>query len=243
MFKFIKNIVADHDSIAKLHSKIERRKDFFPGQRKNEELQLCVRQHWILEVWLFLRFFLVAVFAVIVIFYFEAIVGSSNIIDSILGLSLIFGLLFGWLMFFVGFIKIKLTVLVATNERVVDITQASLFDQQISETSLDRIQEVTGFTHGFWRAFFGIGRLEIQTAGSDTPIQMRFVKAPQFTARKILDIQKASHQRRRLTDYGQRKTDQLASREGESFSQEELKKMRGVGASDTTRHRKPNSSV
>lgn len=229
--------------LSKLHTKIHRKTNFFPGQRENEEVQLCIRAHWMQRAAIFLRFFLLGIVVPSGILYFLAPFNFPSSVRLILNLLLIFYLLFAWLLTFVEFIKSEMTLFVATNERIVDIAQVGLFDQQISETNLDRIQEVNGQTHGILKTFLDVGRLEIQTAGNEVPLVMRFVESPQLTARKILDIQKNSQQRRRASDFGRRKGDQFSGRKGEHLSQEELKKMRGDGAANNLQKRKPEKSV
>ena|GEM_PF-583275 len=239
-----KNSISRHrEKLAKLHTKIYRKTDFFPGQREGEEVQLCIRTHWLREMQILGRFLLLAVAAPGGIFYLISSVDFPTLARLILNLLLIFYFLFAWLLTFIEFIKSEMTLLVATNERIVDITRTSLFDRQMSETNLDRIQEVSGFTHGILSALVDVGKLEILTAGSESPLVMRFVKSPQLTARKILDIQKNSQQRRRTSDFGKREGDQLHSRKGENLSQEELKKMRGDGAANNLQKRKPEKPV
>ena len=66
----------------------------------------------------------------------------------------------------------------------------------------------------------------VQTAGTEIPLTMRYVKSPNFTAQKILDIQQQASLRRRSSDFGKRSVDRLISREGENYTQEELAAMR-----------------
>jgi hypothetical protein len=230
-------------NLAKLHAQIHRKKDFFPGQRDSEEVQLCVRTHWILRLKIFVYFLLLGVSLPGGIYYFISRIDLPPKIWLYFILVIIFYFLFAWLATFIEFIKSEFTLLVATNERIADIAQASIFDQQISETNLDRIQEVSGYTHGFWKTFLNVGNLEIQTAGSDVPFVMRLVKSPQLTARKILDVQRASQQRRRGSDFGKRSEDEIQTRKGEALSEEKLKKLRGAGVENGDRQRKPHKSV
>ncbi|MCF7856504.1 PH domain-containing protein [Candidatus Gracilibacteria bacterium] len=237
------NLDAPTSNLAKLHTQIHRKKNFFPGQRDSEEVQLCIRIHWIQRAKIFIWFLLLGILLPGTIYYFISRVGLPTEIWSLFSLVVIFYFLFSWLITFIEFIKSEFTLLVATNERIADIAQSSIFDQQISETNLDRIQEVSGYTHGFWKTFLNVGNLEIQTAGSDIPLVMRLVKSPQLTARKILDVQRESQQRRRGSDFGKRSEDEIQTRKGEVLSEEELKKLRGGGIANGDRQRKPHKSV
>lgn len=216
-----------HKSLARLHTQIHRKKNFFPGQRESEEVQLCVRTHWIRDLRILVWFLLMAMVVPTIALYLFSFVNISSDSWSNINLILTGYLLLAWLLAFVEFQKNELTALVATNERIADIVQKSLFEQQISETNLDRIQEVTGFTNGFLGTFLDVGKLEIQTAGTELPLVMRNVKSPQMTSRKILDIQRDSQKRRRTSDFGKRGSDDLSARKGENLSQAELQRLRG----------------
>jgi hypothetical protein len=237
------SVTHTHQKLSHLHTRIHRKKNFFPGQRESEEVQLCIRTHWIQRAGIFFWFFVLAIIAPGGIMYLLSFIDLPEAIWLIINLVLIFYLLFAWVVTFVEFIKSEFTMVVATNERIADIVQTSLFNQQISETSLDRIQEVGGFTRGMMRASLDIGRLEIQTAGSDVPLVMKYVKSPQLTARKILDIQRESQQRRRGSDFEKRGGDQAKTRQGEDISQKELARLRGSGIMDNEKKRKPPESV
>ncbi|MCK5471811.1 hypothetical protein KAI54_01330 [Candidatus Gracilibacteria bacterium] len=243
MFASKNSITRRYKKLSRLHTTIHHKTNFFPGQRSGEEVQLCVRTHWVRRAIIFSHFILLGIATPGGILYLLSLINFPFFVQLILNLLLIFYLLFAWLLTFIEFIKSEMTLLVATNERIVDITQVSLFDQQISETNLDRIQEVSGHTHGILRTLLDVGRLEIQTASGEAPLVIRFVESPQLTARKILDIQKNSQQQRRTSDFRKREDDQLHGRKGENLSQEELKKMRGAEVKNHSRQRKPDQSV
>lgn len=233
------NMPESQAQLEKLHAEFEQRTNFFPGQRPTEKVQLYIRTHWLQRAKIFSFFVLLGVLLPGGIFYFLMLANLPAKVWLIFELVETFYFLFAWLLTFIEFMKSDFTVVVVTNERVVDIAQKSAFDRQITETNLDRIQEVSGQIHGIWLNFFDIGQVEVQTAGSDVPLLMNFVKSPQLTARKILDIQRASQNRRRMSDTEKRSNDQVQKRAGENFSPEELRKMRG-GSEPT---RKPNSAV
>ncbi len=232
------NIADSQARIEKLHTQVHQRTNLFPGQRPSEKVQLYIRTHWLQRAKIFLWFFLFGILLPGVIFRFLMGTNLPNKVWLIFEIIETFYFLFAWLLTFIEFMKSEFTVVVVTNERVVDIAQKSAFDRTITETNLDRIQEVAGQTHGIWLNFFDIGQVEVQTAGSDVPLLMNFVESPQLTARKILDIQRESQSRRRVSDVDKRTNDQIPKRSGENFSTEELKKMRSGSASA----RKPYNS-
>jgi len=200
----------------------------FPGQRSSEKIMLIVQRHWIVEFGIFLRFIALAISVPVFMLVTFSFADVGIITWQWVYFALILYLIFAWLYTFVEFLKNELSVLIVTNERVVDNVQVSLFEHQVSEGNLDRIQDVIGNTHGFLSTFMDVGTLEIQTAGLE-PFRLRMVKSPQLTARKVLNIQQQSSQRRRNVDYAPRedatKVQHRAS-DDEKLSDEEIMKLR-----------------
>jgi hypothetical protein len=223
-----KVIAHSKNHLDKLHAYIERESDFFPGQRDNEKVQMCVRSHWLREMRILLSFIVLAVIFPIVALYFLHLFDFGGINWSFIHLFLGFYLAGVWLYAFVEFIKSELTAIIVTNERIVDLTQTSLFNRQLSEISLNRIQEVTGFATGLIQNFFDVGKLEIQSSSVEIPLTMLYVKSPHLTSRKILDIQRIAAFQRRTSDFGARTSDRLNPRKGENYTKEELLRMRNA---------------
>jgi uncharacterized membrane protein YdbT with pleckstrin-like domain len=214
--------------LEKLHSHSGKELDFFPGQRSNEKVKMCIRSNWLREAGIFIRFIVLAVISPMFLVIFLNFFSFGEINWSFIYLALILYLMGVWLYTFIEFIKNDLTVIMVTNERIVDFTQTSLFFRKISEIGLSRIQEVTGYTTGFISNFLNVGKLEIQTAGTDIPLMMRYVKSPNLTSRKILDIQRFASLQRRSSDFAEkREGDNIQPREGEGFTPEDLREMRG----------------
>ena len=212
--------------LEKLHARIHRKKGFFPGQRENETVKLCVRTHWLRKAVVAVYFLGLVILAPLLLLSILSLFDLTQKYRLLAGFGIAVYLLFALLFVFIEFIKNELTVLVVTNERVVNIAQISLFNQQISEANLNRIQEITGNTRGVLGTFLGVGRLEIQTAGTEMPLIIRYVKHPHFTARKIMDIQKKGDQRQRASDLSKRQNDPVRVRNGDELSPEEILKMR-----------------
>jgi len=192
-----------HAEIHSLHERIHRVRDMFPGQRSTEKILLIVQRHWIVELGIFLRFIALATSVPVLVLLAFSFVNVDITTWRWIYFILMIYLIFSWLYTFVEFLKNDLSVLIITNERVVDNVQVSLFEHRVSEGNLDRIQDVIGNTHGFLSTFLDVGTLEIQTAGLE-PFRLRMIKSPQLTARKVLNIQQQSSQRRRNADYTSR---------------------------------------
>jgi hypothetical protein len=187
-------------TLQELHQHVHKNK-LFEGQRDQENIQMMIRRHWVAEVRIFLRFLVLGVVIPgVIVLILSYISHFSAHFWNILYAGVIFYLLFIWLHTFIEFLKNELSVLVVTSERLVDMIQASLFVRQVSEANLNRIQDVIGFTSGITGTFLDVGKLEIQTASRDVSLTIDWIKYPHLTARKILDVQRESLQRRRVSD-------------------------------------------
>lgn len=215
----MKNPVPKMGALQKLHQHVHRSR-LFEGQREHENVQMMIRRHWLAEVRILLRFFMLGVAIPGMILLVMGYIGLTEHIWQLLYSGLLFYAMFIWLHTFVEFLKNELSVLVVTNERLVDMIQTSLFVRQVSEANLNRIQDVIGFTNGVLGTFFDVGRLEVQTASRDVSLICDWIKYPHLTARKILDIQRESLQRRRTSD--STSSDSVRKRSGDELTDEEI---------------------
>ena len=74
-----------------------------------------------------------------------------------------------------------------TNERLVLITQISLFSQDVPQLSLADVQEVTVKQNGIIANLFGYGTIIVETAGEQKNIILRYAKDPHRAADQIND--------------------------------------------------------
>lgn len=65
-----------------------------------------------------------------------------------------------------------------TNHRVIDVDQRGLFSRTVSEATYDKIQDVSFTVNGVWGTMFGFGKLDLQTAGSSTNLELAHVREP-----------------------------------------------------------------
>ena len=75
---------------------------------------------------------------------------------------------------------------ILTSQRVISLDQKSLFHRTISETELDRIQDVTCETHGFLNTSMSIGDVRIQTASSEKIIVLKRIYNPYDFQQQIM---------------------------------------------------------
>jgi uncharacterized membrane protein YdbT with pleckstrin-like domain len=77
---------------------------------------------------------------------------------------------------------------VVTNIRVVDIDQRGFFERIISETTLDKIQDVSYRHKGIFQTIFRYGDLRIEIAGTDAGLEIKNVCHPGRAQQVISDV-------------------------------------------------------
>ena len=107
-----------------------------------------------------------------------------------------------WYLLTVGLILEKFlswyfNVYIVTDERIVDIDFYSLIYKEISDTKIERIQDVTVTQGGVVRALFNFGMVYIQTAGERREFDFEDVPRPQIVA-KFLNEMLLEEERERM---------------------------------------------
>ena len=162
----------------------------FPGQQPNETVYLVIRKHWF---YLFSQLMTWSVF-LILLFLFDyygpmmmpglfqdSYLGYLNLFRNLYFIFLILGLLIIWVLYYVN-------VQLITNERIVDISQRSLFHHVVSELYLTKIEDVTGETEGIFETALGFGDVYVQTAGTEERFVFSRVPQPEKIEKMILDL-------------------------------------------------------
>lgn len=92
------------------------------------------------------------------------------------------------LFLYVTWINYELDIFVFTNNRIICIEQKSFLNRIVSETTLDKIQEVTVQTKGLLANIFDFGTLTIITAGASPNFDMTYSPSPLKNSRYINNI-------------------------------------------------------
>lgn len=107
------------------------------------------------------------------------------------GIALFFLVLFiGLLLGFRLLVIYYLNGVMITNQRLIDFDQKGFFSRTISETSLDKIQDITIEVKGPWQTIFSYGSIVIQTAATTTNLELKGVKGPNQVQDLITKAQK-----------------------------------------------------
>ncbi len=139
-----------------------------PNRQKGEKLVLFLRRHWlvIFGYWLFYIFLaLIPISLYYFILNTQPEVLSGKVLYPFLLLLTSLYYLYVLLFLFNAFLDYHLDVWIVTNKRIIDIEQKGLFNREIAEHEIDKIQDVTGEQKGFLQTIFSYGDVHVQTAG------------------------------------------------------------------------------
>jgi uncharacterized membrane protein YdbT with pleckstrin-like domain len=92
-----------------------------------------------------------------------------------------------WSLFFVIWTNYYLDAWILTDRKVIAIEQYSLFNRNVSEFRLDRIQSITVEVRGIIATLLKFGTLHIETAGTEEEFMIKNVPNPYNVRDKIMD--------------------------------------------------------
>ncbi len=155
----------------------------FDSQQLNEEIILVLRAHPFSQIsWIFNAVVLLLVLGLLN-FILPLFFTSSEIIFTNL-----FGVLIILSYVFFNFIHWFFNVGIITNKRVVDIDFENLLYKEVTEAQLNRVEDTTSKSGGFFESFFNYGDLFIQTAGTHENIEFLNIPNPSDAIRIIQDL-------------------------------------------------------
>lgn len=83
-------------------------------------------------------------------------------------------------------------ILLITTSRIIDVSQRGFFRRTVAEASYDKIQDVRYTVSGVWQTIFQFGSVVVQTAGTNTTLDIWGIQNPQEIQRLITDTQAAA---------------------------------------------------
>jgi len=113
---------------------------------------------------------------------------SGGFLTMLFKLAISYYFLALWMFFWNAWTDYYLDVWFVTNERLLSFEQKGLFNRQISELRLSRVQDVSVQVKGLLSTVFGFGQLYVQTAGAEERFFLRDVPQPYRVADKIIRL-------------------------------------------------------
>lgn len=145
----------------------------FESQLQDESVILVIRAHPILLVPWLVNGLLLLIGLVLFNIYVPSIWHLTTMQLLFLNLSVVvFILSYYWFHFLSYFFNVG----VVSNRRILDIDFSSVLFKQISETRLERIEDITASSGGYVASLFNYGNIYIQTAGET--VNFEFLDSP-----------------------------------------------------------------
>lgn len=133
---------------------------------KNEKVLMVLHRHWIV----IMQKISIGVLLLILPAFTIPAIRSTGIISTdhilpYLGFATVIYTMIITLFIFTFWINYYLDMWIITSERIIDIEQKGLFNRQVSEFALSRVQDITIVIPNITATFMRYGDIVIQTAG------------------------------------------------------------------------------
>jgi hypothetical protein len=180
-----------------IKSKRKYRNYEFKDKKRDEDIIIVLRRHWLTFIFQFMPIIvgvvlLVAGHFLIVEFMPEILAGGG---EEILFFAESLVMMILWLVAFIFWIDYYFDVWIITDRRIVDIEQLGLFRRNVSELEHSKVQDVTTEIHGILPTLLKYGFVYVQTAGKKTRFIFKQVPRPMMVRKMILNLQhKAIHE-------------------------------------------------
>jgi hypothetical protein len=177
--------------------------------RQDEKIILFIRRHWIFVVYDILIVFFNFIFVTIAIWllqYFSLIPDLELFGTTLYALSDIFvycWALFCWLLFAEKMTDYFLDYWIVTNKRIIESELITLFNHKFSTLELQDIEDITVHSQGFWANYFDYGKLNVQTAGTNTEFYAENIYTPAEVEKVIFDAKMEDEKEKRDIEKGE----------------------------------------
>lgn len=150
-----------------------------------------IRKHWIVYV----EDFALHLFASVVFLVGAVFLASRGVLPFLSGddvargaMVLVMFVLIFWTSFFYFWTKNYFDVWYITDRHIIAVNQKQMFEREEAFMELSKVQDVSFEKNGFIATFFGYGKLQVQTAGSEQVFVISDVREVEFAAHQIMDL-------------------------------------------------------
>ncbi len=157
-----------------LHSFCVRPRARFESQIDGEEILLVLRAHPITQLPWILNGIFVALLLAVVNMVGAGIFSGSQLIVLNVGMCAFISAYY-WFNFLAYFFNVG----IITNHRVLDVDFNAVIYKEITEAKIQKIEDITAKSSGYFGSVFNYGNVFVQTAGSELNIE--FINVPRPT--------------------------------------------------------------
>jgi len=154
----------------------------FEGQRPDEDVIFVLKQH----PWVLANAGVIGLILIVCLILTFSLWGLSAITSLIIVLIVFFGFVYGGYRWFLY----NSYLYILTNQRIIILEQKSLFSRRLSESELDKIQNIAVEVKGPVKTFLNFGNIKITTAGVDPVMVIENVENPYEVQQKIIKYSK-----------------------------------------------------
>lgn len=162
----------------------------FPGKQTDEVVRMLLRRHPFLLIRQNLIYILYFIVPPVLYFlgksYFSFILSFPIypifiLLTSLYYFFFLFFLLVEWIDFYFD-------AWIVTNKRLIDVEQIGIFRRSVSETRLEKIQDVTFEVKGIFGTIFHYGSITVQTAGAAQNFTIKQISDPAQIKTQLLSL-------------------------------------------------------
>ncbi len=152
----------------------------FDQQQPQEEVILLLRAHPVTQIpWIF-NTFILFILLIVTTSFLNIVFNPLQIMFSfVFGLAFIIS--YAWLNFLHWFFNVG----VITDRRILDIDFSGITYKEVTETLLEKVEEITEKSSGYLGSIFNYGTLYVQTAGASINIEFDNIPDPSTAVRII----------------------------------------------------------
>lgn len=157
----------------------------FESQGPDEILILLLRAHPFTQIhWIINAILLTLLLLLLVLYIFIAPYISVQQLVFLLIAGIIFLFSYVWFNFLSWFFNVG----IITNEKIIDMDYHGIIYKEITATHINRIEDITVKSGGYFESFFDYGDIFIQTAGKEANIEFNNVPKSSEVVKIINDL-------------------------------------------------------
>lgn len=155
----------------------------FESLAPGETIILLLRAHPITQLGWFLNTLGLIVLLIVLNLFITFLFNPAQMLFiNIFGIAFIFA--YALFNFFVWYFNVG----IVTNMRVIDVDTHSLTYKEVSEARINKVEDVTSKSGGFFASIFDYGNVFVQTAGAEVNIEFLNVPKPAEVVRIINEL-------------------------------------------------------